>query len=386
MIACNNEITNKSRADSTSMKETSTISSSKKESDIKNKQAQNNDTSSESDEKTFSQLDEIIGVWINEEKEQTFAITSHDYIADDKKYLITGVDVNEEEKTDKYVISWDTNLFIKEYGKPKSFNPQPFIYDYNSEQDTLSNLVTFHRKIDDKQVNYIKDKLAGNEPINLEQLLQVDDQYLLAYWNKAAAETDNLEKQLATVYQEISIDFPDLQLLTDKEYEKYQSIAKEIEDNSDYSFSDLNTALPQDIYHWYIDLDKDISQKERIKQLLPKIKKSREQYFKREKRSDQPYLENTNETEDVDNTKENNKSKETNENDPNVPDEKMQKHIRKKIKEDFSEDIPKDHIVYDMELKDTQVNIRVYENQESKLQYQVSFVYNIEKDELKKQQ
>ncbi|WP_068707781.1 hypothetical protein [Tetragenococcus solitarius] len=368
------------------MKETSTISSSKKESDIKNKQAQNNDTSSESDEKTFSQLDEIIGVWINEEKEQTFAITSHDYIADDKKYLITGVDVNEEEKTDKYVISWDTNLFIKEYGKPKSFNPQPFIYDYNSEQDTLSNLVTFHRKIDDKQVNYIKDKLAGNEPINLEQLLQVDDQYLLAYWNKAAAETDNLEKQLATVYQEISIDFPDLQLLTDKEYEKYQSIAKEIEDNSDYSFSDLNTALPQDIYHWYIDLDKDISQKERIKQLLPKIKKSREQYFKREKRSDQPYLENTNETEDVDNTKENNKSKETNENDPNVPDEKMQKHIRKKIKEDFSEDIPKDHIVYDMELKDTQVNIRVYENQESKLQYQVSFVYNIEKDELKKQQ
>ncbi|GAA3015091.1 hypothetical protein [Tetragenococcus solitarius] len=377
---------NKSRADSTSMKETSTISSSKKESDIKNKQAQNNDTSSESDEKTFSQLDEIIGVWINEEKEQTFAITSHDYIADDKKYLITGVDVNEEEKTDKYVISWDTNLFIKEYGKPKSFNPQPFIYDYNSEQDTLSNLVTFHRKIDDKQVNYIKDKLAGNEPINLEQLLQVDDQYLLAYWNKAAAETDNLEKQLATVYQEISIDFPDLQLLTDKEYEKYQSIAKEIEDNSDYSFSDLNTALPQDIYHWYIDLDKDISQKERIKQLLPKIKKSREQYFKREKRSDQPYLENTNETEDVDNTKENNKSKETNENDPNVPDEKMQKHIRKKIKEDFSEDIPKDHIVYDMELKDTQVNIRVYENQESKLQYQVSFVYNIEKDELKKQQ
>lgn len=386
MIACNNEITNKSRADSTSMKETSTISSSKKESDIKNKQAQNNDTSSESDEKTFSQLDEIIGVWINEEKEQTFAITSHDYIADDKKYLITGVDVNEEEKTDKYVISWDTNLFIKEYGKPKSFNPQPFIYDYNSEQDTLSNLVTFHRKIDDKQVNYIKDKLAGNEPINLEQLLQVDDQYLLAYWYKAAAETDNLEKQLATVYQEISIDFPDLQLLTDKEYEKYQSIAKEIEDNSDYSFSDLNTALPQDIYHWYIDLDKDISQKERIKQLLPKIKKSREQYFKREKRSDQPYLENTNETEDVDNTKENNKSKETNENDPNVPDEKMQKHIRKKIKEDFSEDIPKDHIVYDMELKDTQVNIRVYENQESKLQYQVSFVYNIEKDELKKQQ
>jgi len=377
---------NKSRADSTSMKETSIISSSKKESDIKNKQAQNNDTSSEPDEKTFSQLDEIIGVWINEEKGQTFAITGHDYIADDKKYLITGVDINEEEKTDKYVISWDTDLFIKEYGKPKSFNPQPFIYDYNSEQDTLSNLLTFHRKINDKQVNYIKDKLAGNEPINLEQLLQVDDQYLLAYWYKAAAETDNLEKQLATVYQEISIDFPDLQLLTDKEYEKYQSIAKEIEDNSDYSFSDLNTALPQDIYHWYIDLDKDISQKERIKQLLPKIKKSREQYFKREKRSDQPYLENTNETEDVDNTKENNKSKETNENDPNVPDEKMQKHIRKKIKEEFSEDIPKDHIVYDMELKDTQVNIRVYENQESKLQYQVSFVYNIEKDELKKQQ
>lgn len=130
------------------------------------------------------------------------------------------------------------------------------MYDYDNKQDTLSTSITFQRQSNSKQVDYIKDKLAGYEPINLEQLLDVDDQHLLAYWYKATAESDKLEEQLATVYQEISIDYPDLKLLTDKEYKQYQSIAKEIEENSDYSFSDLNTALPRDIYRWYTETDK----------------------------------------------------------------------------------------------------------------------------------
>lgn len=383
--ACDSESTNETTANS-STKRTSTnsttsgskVSGAKKETD----------TSSESDEKSFSQLDEIVGVWTNNDKEQTFAVTGRDYVSDDKKYEITGVDINDEEGTNKYVISWDTDLFVKEYGEPETFNPQPFIYDYNDEQDTLNTSMTFQRKTDDKQINYVKDQLAGNEPINLEQLLEVDDQHLLAYWYKSTTESDDLDEQLLTIYQEISIDYPDLKLLEDKEYEQYQSIAKEIEDSSGYSFSDLNTALPRDIYRWYTDLDKNDSEKERMNQLLPKIKDARKQYFERKKQSEQPYLDNIDETDNAEKTNETEntgESDENNENESDEPDEETQAHIREKIKEEFPEDMPKDHIVYDMKVENDQVNISVYENKEFSMQYQVGFVYDVKKDKLTKQ-
>jgi len=395
LSACNNGSTSETTASSATEESSAALSTdfstsveNGSKSSNSNRSQKNNNSSSKSGEKTFSQLDDIVGVWTNDDKEQTFAVTGRDYISDDKKYEITGVDINNEEGTDKYVISWDTDLFVKEYGEPKTFNPQPFIYDYNDEQDTLNTSMTFQRKKDDKQINYVKDQLAGNEPINLEQLLEVDDQHLLAYWYKSTTESDDLDEQLLTVYQEISIDYPDLELLEDKEYEQYQSIAKEIEDSSDYSFSDLNTALPRDIYRWYTDLDENDSEKERMNQLLPKIKDARKQYFERKEQSDQSYLDdidetgNTEKTNETENTGE---SDENNENESDEPDEETQAHIREKIKEEFPEDMPKDHIVYDMKVENDQVNIRVYENKEFSMQYQVGFVYDIENDELTKQ-
>lgn len=378
LASCDNEPTNETNTTS-SMEGSSTTSSTNTSqtevSTTETNQTQETDTSpSETDEQTFHELDEIIGVWTNEVEDQTFAVTGRDYITDNKKYTITGTDVRDENGNDNYVISWDPDLFFEEYGEPKSSNPQPFIYDYDSEQDTLHNYLTFQRKTDDEQIHYVKNKLAGNEPVNLEQLLEVDDQHLLAYWYKATAESEDLDEQLAIVYQEISIDYSDLKLLTDEEYEQYLSIAKEIEDNYDYSFSDLNTALPRDIYNWYTDLNKDDNEKEVTEQLLPKIKEAREQYFERKDKSEQPYLD------EVEGSDEDSKTNEADE-----PDEEMQEHIREKIKEEFPEDIPKDHIVYDMELEDDRVNIRVYENKEFNLQYQVGFVYDIEDDKLTKQ-
>lgn len=367
LVACNNEITAP-----TSTSSSSSISPSSA-SDTNYSQAETIETSSvNSGEQTFQQLDEIIGVWSNEDKSQDFAVTNRDYMKEDKKYAITGVDVNKEKEEHTYVISWDPELFVEEYGEPETFNPQPFVYDYDNKQDTLSSAIIFQRKSDSKQVDYIKDKLAGYEPINLEQLLDVDDQHLLAYWYKATTESDELAKQLATVYQEISIDYPDLKLLTGKKYEQYQSIAKEIEEKSDYSFSDLNTALPRDIYRWYIETNKE----EVTEELLAKIKEAREQYFERKNNSKQPYLEESDKNE---------KGETEKSTDEDELDKELEKHIQEKIKKEFSEDIPKDHIVYDMTLEDEHVNIRVYQNQDKKLQYEVGFSYNIAHDQLTKQ-
>lgn len=364
LTACNSQ----SMEETTPMSLTSTSYSA---STSENSQLQESATySSENEEETFQELEQLVGVWTNKEEEQTFAITERGYISEEKEYVITGVDVNKEENDNKYVLSWDTDAFVKKYGEPETFNPQPFIYDYNSEEDTLSNFTTFQRETDDNQVYFIKDKLAGYEPVNLEQLLEVDESHLLAYWYKATAESDSLNKQLAIVYHEISIDYPDLELLTGKEYEKYQTIAKEIENSSEYSFSDLNPALPQNIYQWYIELTKNNNEKDTMKQLLPKIEEAREQYFERKEQNEQPYLNEPEETNDPSNEE---------------IDKEMETHIREKIKEEFPEDMPKDHVIYDMELEENRVKIRVYENKNFNKQYQVGFIYDTKEDKLTKQ-
>ncbi len=316
-----------------------------------------------SSEQTFSELADIIGTWVNEEKERSFSITGREIISEDKNYQITGIDVTQNEDSTQYVLSWDPDLFIETYGKPESFNPQPFIYDYDQNKDTLSNSISFKRFSDKDQISYLKDQLAGKEPINLEQLLQVDNPHLLAFWTKATNESEESADQLKSVYDDIAIDYPDLNLLTDQDYETYLSIAKEITDHSDYSFSDLNTALPRDVFDWYTELSQITDESNWLEQLLPKIATAREEYFKREEKSDVPYLD-----------------KSSNEN----LDEEMKQHIREKIKNEFPNELPENHIVYEMTQENNAVLIKIYENSEAKKQYEGSFSYDIDEDKLSK--
>ncbi|AYW49583.1 hypothetical protein C7H83_03310 [Tetragenococcus halophilus] len=117
----------------------------------------------------------------------------------------------------------------------------------------------------------------------------------------------------------------------------------------------MNTALLRDIYRWYTETDK----KEVKKELLAKIEKAREQYFERKDNSKQAYLEES---------KKKTKMEKLKRAPMKISSMKSwKKHIREKIKREFSEDIPNDHIVYDMSLEDDRVNIRVYQNQDKKI-------------------
>lgn len=131
-------------------------------------------------------------------------------------------------------------------------------------------------------VAQIKDQLAGLEPVNLEQLLNVSDQDLLAFFEMAQAQNPGNQWQL--VYDQVAANYPGLNLLTGEEYEAYYRAAEAITANSgayNYTFSDLNTALPRDILSWYqtamTENEDDVATS--VEQILPQITAARDAYI-----------------------------------------------------------------------------------------------------------
>lgn len=90
----------------------------------------------------------------------------------------------------------------------------------------------------------IKNMVAGLEPVNLEQLLNVKDEDLLLYYNNALATGANDGELYKAIYDELAANYPELSLLTGEQYDAYGRAAEAIAAASSYTFSDLNMALP----------------------------------------------------------------------------------------------------------------------------------------------
>lgn len=129
----------------------------------------------------------------------------------------------------------------------------------------------------------LKDNLAGVQPINLEQLLEVDDRYLLDLYNAEQVNSNATEDMWQRIYQQIAVDYPQLSLLTGEVYNHYNEVANIIASNSEYSYSDLNTALPADILSWYDTymLENEADEQTTVEAILPNITSAREAYIER---------------------------------------------------------------------------------------------------------
>ena len=90
----------------------------------------------------------------------------------------------------------------------------------------------------------IKNMVAGLEPVNLEQLLNVKDEDLLLYYNNALATGANDGELYKAIYDDLAANYPELSLLTGEQYDAYRRAAEAIAAASSYTFSDLNMALP----------------------------------------------------------------------------------------------------------------------------------------------
>lgn len=153
-----------------------------------------------------------------------------------------------------------------------------------------SNIVHAQEETTSTEVNTqllaeIKNNLAGVQPVNLEQLLEVDDQYLIDLYDTATtqAETDTVNDVWKTMYDQLAIDYAQLNLLTGENLQAYNDAAENIITNSQYSYSDLNTALPSDILGWYNSalLENNDDIQATVETILPQITQAREAYILR---------------------------------------------------------------------------------------------------------
>lgn len=196
----------------------------------------------------------------------------------------TDSELNPEEPV---TLLWDTDLFVDRYGtellRP---GPQPFMYYYDETNDQLrlSGDIVLERDEAAELVWAIKNQLAASQPINLEQLRNVDDEFLLQEWH--TAQNNQLDETAAFkhIYQSIATEHTELTLLKAQDYDAYYEIAQTITNHSDYSFSDLNTALPVDIINAYKAAEKTLNTEEPavvVADILPEITEAREAYLAR---------------------------------------------------------------------------------------------------------
>ncbi|MRJ46036.1 LPXTG cell wall anchor domain-containing protein [Fundicoccus ignavus] len=93
-------------------------------------------------------------------------------------------------------------------------------------------------------VTEIKNMVAGLEPVNLEQLLNVKDEDLLLYYSDALETSANSDELYKAIYDDLAANYPELSLLIGEQYDAYRRAAEAIAAASSYTFSDLNMALP----------------------------------------------------------------------------------------------------------------------------------------------
>lgn len=182
---------------------------------------------------------------------------------------------------------WDTDLFVDRYGAELlGPGPQPFMYFYDKTTDQLhmSDQIVFERDQVAELVWTIKNQLAATQPINLEQLRNVDDEFLLQEWGIAQDNQLDDPAALEHVYQSIAAEHTELALLAAQDYDAYYEVAQKISADSEYSFSDLNTALPVDILKDYQAAEETLETEDAaviVAHILPKITEAREAYVAR---------------------------------------------------------------------------------------------------------
>ncbi|SDG33067.1 hypothetical protein SAMN05421791_10598, partial [Facklamia miroungae] len=156
-------------------------------------------------ENKAEEIDSFVGVWRND-KDDKISLTPQNLVIDGEVHEIKQIAVNESEE--EKVASFDF----------ENFDSQEMTY--HSAEDKLNFLSSdYQREMNPNIVNYVKDQLSTLEPVNLEQLLEVDENYLMAAYYQAQVDFDEEKDQIHAIYLALSQDYAELELLTEEDYE-----------------------------------------------------------------------------------------------------------------------------------------------------------------------
>lgn len=232
-------------------------------------------TTSSTTQSDETKIEPIVGVWLNKDKNFVIITPSH--------FIHSKSDQSIKDLTTENELTYKLSLGNKEEVK----------LQLSETKDTLTfNDQEYSRKLDNNLINYTKDQLSDLEPINLEQLLTIDDNFLMAYGQQYLVDAKETEPAIHEIYLALAKEYPELKLLTEKDYDAYLELVDDMKSEYSYSLAIINTADPYKVLNHYRNLQKQsLAQEEILGQMFEMIGQEHQAYLERKEQSGKTYLE-----------------------------------------------------------------------------------------------
>lgn len=200
-------------------------------------------------------------------------------------YSIERVDALDDQV---YTLHWDPDSYEDRYGaqaREDMGEPQPFVFQYNEADDTLTteNYAVFERDYMQESLLLIKTSLTENQPINQRHLTEVDEQFLYETYQTLTDSIDSDSELYQALYFAICEEYPSLELLTREDYERYGQIVQIFESsNSRLGLMQLNQANPRKVLSWAQAYDLQQDKEAMVQDLTPHIEEALMAYLEAE--------------------------------------------------------------------------------------------------------
>lgn len=189
----------------------------------------------------------------------------------EENFEVDGIDDNSERTL--YILNTNINDYSMRYGEEEAaMTTETFYFVYDENEDILipQPEVTFNRNAEEELAYIIHDNMITEQPINREQLREVDSEFLVnRYHTHQEAGSEDIYLEL---YRDIANEYPDLNLLRNENYETYSTISSIIIANSELTYGRLNQAGPDKVLSLYQEAQNSASSEDVVvKEIYPSI-------------------------------------------------------------------------------------------------------------------
>lgn len=189
----------------------------------------------------------------------------------EENFEVDGIEDNSERTL--YILNTNINDYSMRYGEDEAaMTTETFYFVYDENEDALipQPEVTFNRNAEEELAYVIHDNMITEQPINREQLREVDSDFLVnRYHTHQEAGSEDIYLEL---YRDIANEYPDLNLLRNEDYETYSAISPIIIANSELTYGRLNQAGPDKVLSLYQEAQNSASSEDVVvKEIYPSI-------------------------------------------------------------------------------------------------------------------
>ena len=189
----------------------------------------------------------------------------------EENFEVDGIEDNSERTL--YILNTNINDYSMRYGDEEAaMTTENFYFVYDENEDILipQPEVTFNRNAEEELAYVIHDNMITEQPINREQLREVDSDFLVnRYHTHQEAGSEDIYLEL---YRDIANEYPDLNLLRNENYETYSAISSIIIANSELTYGRLNQAGPDKVLSLYQEAQNSASSEDVVvKEIYPSI-------------------------------------------------------------------------------------------------------------------